>query len=126
MAAKAAVRARSVTMAASAASATLLALILMSTASAAARVSRSRAVVGEDGGYSGVTVRISDDVPEEDCADIIQNLKVGNHPPLRQIRKRSSLNPNSLVLEKLQTTHTALSIVTVQPMISCRERGRSE
>ena len=88
--------------------------------------SRSRAVVGEDGGYSGVTVRISDDVPEEDCADIIQNLKVGNHPPLRQIRKRSSLNPNSLVLEKLPTTHTALSIVTVQPMISCRERGRSE
>ena len=97
-----AVRAQFVTMAMSVASATLLALMLMSTAASAAAAgrmpSRSRAVVGEDGGYSGVTVRISDDVPEEDCADIIQNLKVGNPPPLRQIRKRSSLNPNSLVL----------------------------
>ena len=82
-----AVRAQFVTMAMSVASAMLLALMLMSTASAASMPSRSRAVVGEDGGYSGVTVRISDDVPEEDCADIIQNLKVGNHPPLRQIRK---------------------------------------
>ena len=105
MAATAAVRARSVTMAASAASATLLALILMSTASAAARVSRSRAVVGEDGGYSGVTVRISDDVPEEDCADIIQNLKVG--PTSAAIRTY----PDSLVLERLQTTHTAWSLL---------------
>ena len=86
-----AVRAQFVTMAMSVASATLLALMLTSAASAAASgrmPSRSRAVVGEDGGYSGVTVRISDDVPEEDCADIIQNLKVGNHLPLRQIRKR--------------------------------------
>ena len=85
-----AVRARFLEMAMSVASATLLALMLTSAAaSAAGRMpSRSRAVVGEDGGYSGVTVRISDDVPEEDCADIIQNLKVGNHLPLRQIRKR--------------------------------------
>ena len=57
-----------------------LLLILAAAAASAAsasRLSRSRAVVGEDGGYSGVTVRISDDVPEADCADIIQNLKVG-------------------------------------------------
>ena len=110
-----AVRARFLEMAAASASATLLALMLISAAASAAAAgrmpSRSRAVVGEDGGYSGVTVRISDDVPEEDCADIIQNLKVGNHPPLRQIRKRSSLNPNSLVLEKLQTIHTAWSLL---------------
>ena len=55
----------------------LLILTASATGAAAAKLTRSRAVVGEDGGYSGVTVRISDDVPEEDCADIIQNLKVG-------------------------------------------------
>ena len=55
----------------------LLILMASATGAAAAKLTRSRAVVGEDGGYSGVTVRISDDVPEEDCADIIQNLKVG-------------------------------------------------
>ena len=57
----------------------ILALLILtaSATGAAAKLTRSRAVVGEDGGYSGVTVRISDDVPEEDCADIIQNLKVG-------------------------------------------------
>ena len=55
-----------------------LALVILAVSSAgAAKLARSRAVVGDDGGYSGVTVRISDDVPEEDCADILQNLKVG-------------------------------------------------
>ena len=55
----------------------ILALWILAVVSTEAKLTRSRAVVGEDGGYSGVTVRISDDVPEEDCADIIQNLKVG-------------------------------------------------
>ena len=54
-----------------------LALLILASTAGAAKLARSRAVVGEDGGYSGVTVRISDDVPEEDCADILQNLKVG-------------------------------------------------
>ena len=59
--------------------AALLAAVILAAAAVAdgAKFSRSRAVVGEDGGYSGVTVRIADDVPEEDCADILRNLKVG-------------------------------------------------
>ena len=100
-----------VTMTLSAASATLLALMLLSTSAASAggrMPSRSRAVVGEDGGYSGVTVRISDDVPEEDCADIIQNLKVG---PTSAAAEAVRTYPNSLVLERLQTTHAAWSLL---------------
>ena len=76
--------------------AALLAAVILAAAAAAdgAKFSRSRAVVGEDGGYSGVTVRIADDVPEEDCADILRNLKVGREEGQRnnsQLQKANAL-----------------------------------
>ena len=32
--------------------------------------------VQPDGGYSGIVVKISQDVPEADCADILQKIQV--------------------------------------------------
>lgn len=55
-----------------------VAMLLAATAttSSEAAFATSRVSVDSDGGYTGVTVRISDDVPEDECADILQNLKV--------------------------------------------------
>jgi len=36
----------------------------------------SRILVDTDGGYSGIVVKISDDVNEESCSEIIQNFQV--------------------------------------------------
>ena len=37
----------------------------------------SRISVEPDGGYSGIVFKISDEVSEDSCADILKNLQVG-------------------------------------------------
>jgi hypothetical protein len=37
----------------------------------------SRISVEPDGGYSGIVVKISDEVSEDSCADILKNFQVG-------------------------------------------------
>jgi hypothetical protein len=32
--------------------------------------------VEPDGGYTGIVIKINEDVPEESCSDILQNLQV--------------------------------------------------
>lgn len=38
----------------------------------------SRIRIESDGGYAGIVVKISDDVPEDNCPEIIANVKVRN------------------------------------------------
>ncbi len=39
-------------------------------------LSQSRIRIDDDGGYRGIVVRIGNQVPEEDCKQILQNIKV--------------------------------------------------
>ena len=34
--------------------------------------------IHSDGGYSGIVIKINDEVPEDNCPEILQNLKVIN------------------------------------------------
>ena len=54
--------------------ATLASQILVLTASLSCVISDMR--LGSDGRYTRVTVRLSDDIPESQCAKILGNLKV--------------------------------------------------
>ena len=54
--------------------ATLASQILVLTASLSFVISDMR--LGSDGRYTRVTVRLSDDIPESQCAKILGNLKV--------------------------------------------------
>jgi hypothetical protein len=51
---------------------TLLCFCVTLVASAVSRIS-----VEPDGGYSGIVVKISDEVSEDSCADILKNFQVG-------------------------------------------------
>ena len=56
-------------------------LALLFCASLAESVSHrgpSRISVEPDGGYSGIVIKISDEVSEDNCAEIIKNLQVSN------------------------------------------------
>ena len=41
----------------------------------------------DDGGYTGIVFEIKDDVPEESCAEILQNLQVGHLLSEQKFRK---------------------------------------
>ena len=51
-------------------------LALMAFRGSISAFANSRVSVEPDGGYSGVVIRIRDDVQEEKCAQIIRNLQV--------------------------------------------------
>ena len=40
----------------------------------------SRISVEPDGGYSGIVIKVSDEVSEDNCAEIIKNLQVSIRP----------------------------------------------
>ncbi len=55
---------------------TLISSALLLLAGIAVLSVSAKITVEPDGGYTGIVFKISDDVPEESCADIIENLQV--------------------------------------------------
>ena len=54
-----------------------------------------------DGGYSGIVIKISKDVPEENCADILQKIQVSyNIYTVGQDRQKCKETSNLDVIEK--------------------------
>ena len=52
-------------------------VLVLGTSTTSASFSTSRITVEPDGGYKGIVIKVKEEVPEEECADILANLKVG-------------------------------------------------
>ena len=52
-------------------------VLVLGTSTTSASYSTSRITVEPDDGYKGIVIKVKEEVPEEECADILANLKVG-------------------------------------------------